>query len=282
MSEPEGATAGMAEQVPPGVDASRPSPARIYDFMLGGTNNLAVDREALARAIAVIPELHDIAWANRGFHQRSAQWIAQRGVRQFIDLGSGLPTLGNTHEVVRAVAADARVVYVDVDPAVAVHSEELLAGHGGTAVVTADLRDPEAVLADPAVRSLIDFTEPAGLLMTAVMHFVADGSDPWGLVARYMAALAPGSYLALSHATADRLPPAAAQSARDTYANATAQMHLRTKPEVERFFAGLDLVSPYQGADPALVHVGLWGCDDPDLADSDGSRWEYAGVARRP
>ncbi|HEY2549317.1 MAG TPA: SAM-dependent methyltransferase [Streptosporangiaceae bacterium] len=282
MSKPESGAQGMADQVPPGVDATRPSPARIYDFMLGGTNNFAVDRDALARAIVLVPELHDIAWANRGFHQRSARWIAEQGVRQFIDLGSGLPTLGNTHEVVYGVAADARVVYVDVDPMVAVHSKELLAGDGRSAVVTADLRDPDGVLGDPVVASLIDFAEPVGLLMTAVLHFVADGSDPWRLVARYMAALAPGSYLALSHATADKLPPAAAQSARDTYANATEQMHLRPRAEVERLFAGLELVPPYQGAEPGLVHVGLWGCDDPELADSDGSRWEYAAVARRP
>jgi S-adenosyl methyltransferase len=268
-----------AREAPPGVDPTMPSSARIYDYMLGGKNNFPADREALANAILSASELHDIAWANRGFHQRSAKWIAERGIRQFIDIGSGLPTVGNTHEVVRNVSPDARVVYVDIDPTVAAHSAALLAGDGGTAVITADLRDPDAVLADPALRALIDFSEPAGLVMTAVLHFVADGSDPWGLVARYMGALAPGSYLALSHATSDNMPPSAVRGASEVYSNT---FFMRPKAQVERFFDGLELVAPYAGAEPGVVYMGLWGCEDPELADSDGSRWGYAGVARRP
>jgi hypothetical protein len=268
-----------AQEAPPGVDPTTPSSARIYDYMLGGKNNFQADREALANAVLSPTELHDIAWANRGFHQRSAKWIAERGIRQFIDIGSGLPTVGNTHEVVRKVISDARVVYVDIDPMVAAHASSLLAGDGGTTVVTADLRDPDAVLSDPALRTLIDFNEPAALVMTAVLHFVADGSDPWGLVARYVAALAPGSYLALSHATCDNMPPAAVQGASEVYSNT---FFMRPKAEIARFFDGLELVEPYPGADPDIVYMGLWGCEDPELADSDGSRWGYAGVARRP
>jgi S-adenosyl methyltransferase len=267
------------EEAPSGVDPTTPSTARIYDYMLGGTNNFQADRDALANAVLSGPELRDIAWANRGFHQRSARWIAERGVRQFIDIGSGLPTVGNTHEVVRKVIPDARVVYVDIDPMVAAHSDELLAGDGGTRVITADIRDPDAVLTAPALRELIDFSEPVALLMTAVLHFVADGSDPWGLVARYVAELAPGSYLALSHATADNMPPMAVQGASAVYSNS---FFMRSKAEVERFFDGLELVAPYAGAEPGIVYMGLWGCEDPELADSDGSRWGYCGVARRP
>jgi hypothetical protein len=268
-----------AQEVPPGVDPTRPTSARIYDYMLGGKNNFHADREALANAVLSAAELRDIAWANRGFHQRSVKWIAERGIGQFIDIGSGLPTVGNTHEVVRKVLPDARIVYVDNDPMVAAHAAALLDGDGGTTVVTADLRDPDAVLADSALRALIDFSEPAALVMTAVLHFVADSSDPWGLVARYVNALRPGSYLALSHATDDNKPPAAVRGAAEVYSNT---FFMRPKAEVRRFFDGLELVAPYAGAPPDVTYMGLWGCDDPELADSDGSRWGYAGVARRP
>jgi hypothetical protein len=266
--------------LPPGVDPTRPSPARIYDHMLGGTHNTAADRAAVAPSFAAIPELPDIAWACRGFHQRSASWIAGQGVTQFLDIGSGLPTVGNTHEVVRKVVPDARICYADIDPAVAAHAGELTGDAGGTVFITADLRDPEALLAEPALRRLIDFGQPVGLLMTAVLHFVADGSDPWGLVARYLRELAPGSYLALSHATSDHMPPRSVELGRNAYSRASEQFYMRTKDEIGRFFDGLELVPPYDGAQPQLVHLGVWGCEDPEAADSDGSRWGFCGVGR--
>ncbi len=271
------------EHVPPGVDASRSSPARLYDYYLGGRHNLAVDRELGDRLRAAVPDLEDGVWANRAFHQRAARWLAeQQGVRQFIDIGSGLPTQDNTHDVVHKIAPGAHVVYVDHDPMVAAYASELLAGDGTTAVITADVREPDAILNDLAVRELIDFTEPVGLLMTAVLHFVADGSDPWRLVARYLAAVPPGSYLALSHFTADKMPTRAIQDGQDTYAQATESIYPRTLAEVERFFAGLELVPPQEGTDPAVSYVGVWGAEDPVAADSDGSRGLYCGVARRP
>ncbi len=167
------------EQAAPGVDTTTPSPARLYDYYLGGTHNFAADREAAEKLKAEAPDLIDAMWANRGFHGRAGQ-----GIRQFVDIGSGLPTQNNTHEAVHRVAPEARVAYVDNDPMVAAHAEALLAGNGTTAVIAADLRDPAALLGDPGLRALIDFAEPAGVLMTAVMQFVADDSDPWGLVAR--------------------------------------------------------------------------------------------------
>ena len=141
---------------------------------------------------------------------------------------------------------------------------------------------PTACWATGSFRRLIDFAEPVGLLMSAVLHFVADSSDPWGLVARYIQALAPGSYLALSHVTADNVPQRGVRTGLSVYAKATQNIYLRPRAEVERFFAGLDLVAPWPGAAPRLVYMGEWGADDPGLADSDGSRWGYAGVARRP
>ncbi|HEX9064303.1 MAG TPA: SAM-dependent methyltransferase [Streptosporangiaceae bacterium] len=272
----------QTEQVPAGIDPTRPSPARMYDYMLGGTHNFEADRAATEQFRQQMPDLYDAAWANRGFHGRAARWMAiEHGVRQFIDVGSGLPTQSNTHEVVRAVAPDARVVYIDSDPMVLVLARELLTDDGATAVIQADLRDPEAVLGHPDLRRLIDFSQPAGLLMTAVLQFVADEDDPWGLVAQYMAALRPGSFLALSHITMDKLPPRAVQTGVQVYQRATESAHPRTKAEIERFFAGLELVPPYEGAGPELANVGMWGSEDPEAADSDGSRAFYCGVARK-
>jgi O-methyltransferase involved in polyketide biosynthesis len=270
------------EQAPPGVDSTTPTPARLYDYYLGGTNNFAVDREIAERLRVSLPELTDAAWANRGFHQRAARWMAEQGIRQFIDLGSGLPTQGNTHEAVSQVAPGARVVYVDHDPMVLAHARALLSGTDTTTLIQADLRDPAAVFGHPELRALIDCSQPTGVLMTAVLHFVADESDPWGLVARCTSELAPGSYVALSHATADRLPPRAVQAMYDTYANATEKIHLRPRADFERLFTGLELVPPFDGADPGVTFVGKWGAEDPSAADSDGSRVLYCGVARRP
>jgi SAM-dependent methyltransferase len=270
-------------QIPSGVDPEKPAPARLYDYYLGGTTNFPVDREAAERLRADLPEISDVAWANRGFHQRAARWLAgERGIRQFIDIGSGLPTQGNTHEVIQAISREARVVYVDNDPLVLSYAKALLTDDGSTAVVLADLREPDSVLNHPDLRALIDFSQPVGLLMSAVLHFVADGSDPWDLVAQYVRALAPGSYLAVSHVTADNVPSRGVQTGLQVYAQATENIYLRSRAEVERFFEGLEMEAPYQGAVPGLVFMGEWGAEDPELADSDGSRWGYCGVARIP
>jgi hypothetical protein len=272
-----------ADQIPDGVDATRPSPARLYDYYLGGTHNFEVDRLAAEQIRKQLPELADAAWANRGFHGRAAVWmVTAAGIRQFIDIGSGLPTQNNTHQAVHNVVPDARVVYVDIDPMVAAHGAALLAHDGTTALVTADLRDRAGVLAAPQLQRLIDFSKPVGVLMTAVMHFVQDDADPWGLVAQYMTAMAPGSYLALSHVTYDRLPPQLANAGAEVYARATNDIYLRSSADILRFFDGLELVSPRPGAEPGLSYVGSWGAEDPEQADSDGSRFFYCGVARRP
>ena len=270
-------------EAPPGVDTSTPSAARLYDYYLGGTNNFAVDKTAGDRLKAALPDLYDAAWANRGFHQRAARWMAkEQGIRQFLDLGSGLPTQGNTHEAVKKVIDDPVVVYVDNDPMVQAMADGLLADERQTRLIVADMRDPGEVLGNQELRSLLDFSQPVGLLMTAVLHFVAGGSDPRGLVKRYSDALAPGSYVALSHATADRLPDRSVQAMYDTYKNAPVQLYLRTHDEVLRFFDGLELVPPYGNAAPDLTYVGVWGAEDPEEADSEGSRVLYCGVGRRP
>jgi hypothetical protein len=273
----------MAEtaEIPPGVDASKPSVARIYDCLLGGVSNFAVDQAAAELMKTRAPELVDAAFANRGFHQRAAKWIAEQGIRQFIDLGSGLPTVGNTHEVVRKVQPEAHVVYVDIDPMVKVYGSRLLEGDDAAAVVLADLRDPDAVLGSEVVHRLIDFSQPAAVLMTAVLHFVSDEDDPGALVARYVAALAPGSYLALSHTTGDQKPPMAVEAMNEAGRRSAGGNYPRTRDQVRQIIGPLELVSPYQGAPPEITWVGLWGCEDPESADSDGSRWLYCAVARK-
>jgi hypothetical protein len=266
---------------PEGLEPVRPSPARIYDYMLRGTHHFDVDAVAGERLLSAVPELRDCAWSNRGFHQRAAAWIAKQGVKQFLDIGSGLPTVGNTHEVVSKIHPGARVVYVDNDPMVKLHSEGIV-DPDRVSVLCADLRDPDSILAHPAVRELIDPAEPTGLLMTAVLMFVADEADPWSLVARYVNAVRSGSFLALSHLTDDAKPPVAVDGFRRAFDHATEQMHFRSKGQVAQFFDGLQVIPPYQGAVPALTYSGLWGAEDVQLADSDGSRWLYCAVARIP
>jgi len=272
----------QANGVPAGVNTTTASPARMYNYMLGGQHNFPVDRQITERLRAEMPDLADAAWANRGFHGRAASWMAKRGIRQFLDIGCGLPTQNNTHQTVHKIAHAARVAYVDIDPMIGLLAGELSAGNGTTEVIQADLCEPDRVLDNPHVRTLIDFTEPAGLLMTAVMQFVADERDPWALVARYAGAVAPGSYLALSHSTADRLPPRVVRAWAEAYERATQRAHARSQAEVARFFEGLNLVPPWPGAQPALTYPGLWGAEDPVAADSDGSRAFYCAVARRP
>jgi hypothetical protein len=190
--------------------------------------------------------------------------------------------VGNTHDVVQKIHPDARVVYVDNDPMVELHSEGILDGSGRVSVLCADLREPGSILDHPAVRDLIDPALPTGLLMTAVLMFVSDAADPWRLVDTYMQAVRPGSYLSLSHLTDDAKPPVAVDAFHRVFDRATEQMHFRSRAQVARFFDGLEVVPPYPGAAPTLTYSGLWGAEDVQLADSDGSRWLYCAVAKKP
>lgn len=266
-----------------GVDPERPAPARVYDYLLGGGHNFECDRQAANRVLTLVPEVKDCAWANRGFHQRAARWIAEQGVRQFMDIGSGLPTVGNTHEVVQLVDPGCRVVYVDSDPMVRQESQQLVTDARRVRVIQGDLRDPASILAHPDVRDLIDFGQPMGLLLTAVVHFVADEHDPAALVRRLVGALAPGSYMALSHLTSDRMPLRSVNAFHELFERGTEQIHFRSQEEIAGFFADMELVSPSSPeSEEALSYAGVWGAEDAAVADSDGSRWLYCGVARRP
>jgi hypothetical protein len=261
-------------------ESESPSAAGVYDFALGGTANTAADRAMLEHARRVMPHVIEGAWANRGFLQRAVKRMAQDwGIRQFIDLGAGMPTQRNTHEVVAECRSDGRVLYVDNDPRVIARADEILAGIDGVAVIHADIRRPDEILDHPQTRQLIDFAQPVGVLVVAVTHFLPDTDDPWGLVARYVDAVVPGSYLALSAVTGDRQEET---WERVLQASSQYEGYPRTRAQVERFFEGLEIVPAYEGADPVVTYVGLWGADDPEAADDDGSRLAYAAVARKP
>lgn len=261
----------------------RPTAAGMYDYFLGGTTHTAADRAAAEQVLQIVPEVSDGAWANRGFLQRAVRRMAgEWGVRQFIDIGAGLPTQRNTHQVAAEVATGCRVVYVDIDPVAVAKGHELLGDTAGTTVIEADVREVRYILAHPRTRALIDFSQPVGLLMVAVLHFVPDIDDPWQLMERYLAAIPSGSYLALSHASGDHTPARIREAVFEIYRRTVTPPSDRSKTEIERFFTGLETVPPYPGAPPELTFTGIWGAEDPQAADTDGSRLAYAAVARKP
>ena len=251
-----------------------PHPARIYDYLLGGKTNFAADREMAELALSHMPELQVGARANRRFMVRAVRFLAGTGVRQFVDIGAGVPTSPNVHEVAQAVAPDARVVYVDNDPIVLVHGRALLAGPGpgATAVVHADLRDTVALLGHPELTNVIDFDQPVAILLVAVLHLILDADDPGGIVARMMEPAAPGSYLVLSHGARDLNEErgAALRKAISSHGTLSARRH----EEVLRFFDGLDLV------EPGLVQLPRWRPDGEVEEGSDNVAL-WAGVARK-
>jgi hypothetical protein len=263
-------------------DPDKPSVARMYDYLLGGTHNLQIDRDAIEQTRLRLPEFSDIAWANRGFLQRAARWLAEQGITQFIDVGAGLPTANNTHDAVQKVNPAAKVVYVDNNPDVVLAAQQLTAGLDSVRAIPGELEHPAGILEHPEVRGLIDFGQPVAVLMVAILHFVPPETDPWTLVGQYIDALAPGSYVAISHATFDKQPEKTVAAAKALYGRSSTPLRARTRAEVAKFFDGLELIPPYAGAAPQLTFAGEWGAEDPALADSDGSRWTYVGVGRKP
>ncbi|MPZ28959.1 MAG: hypothetical protein GEV12_21815 [Micromonosporaceae bacterium] len=261
----------------------RPSAAGIYDYHLGGAANGAADRVAAERLMALCPEVVDAVWANRGFLQRAVRWLTERyGVRQFLDLGAGLPTQRHTHEVVADAGADGRVVYVDNDRRVVDRGLTILSGLADTAMIHADIREPDEVLGHPHTQRLIDPDQPVGLLLVSVTQFLLDTDDPWGVVRRYLQRAAAGSWLVLSALTRDGQADRIAAALLEIYEQTATPVTFRTRAAVDRFFDGLEIVPPYQRADPMVTYVGRWGAEDPAGSDGDGSRWFYAAVARKP
>lgn len=264
-----------------GVGGKPATAARIYDYLLGGTHNYPADREAAAAMTATFPHIPVLARVGRAYLDRSVRYIANQGVRQFLDLGSGMPTQGNVHEVVDEVHHDGRVVYVDIDPVAVSESSEILGGSDRYVAVWGDLRDPASILANPAVRATLDFDEPIALLLLSVLHFV-QGEAAYDAVTAYVNALAPGSYLAITHLTLDgqNLDQSDVDVTKDVYRTRTATpVGERTRAEVERFFAGLELV------EPGVTWIPQWrpapGESTP-FDDEPSKSSGYAGVGRVP
>ncbi|WP_320779310.1 SAM-dependent methyltransferase [Streptomyces sp. CRN 30] len=256
-----------------GIDTSRPHPARMYDYFLGGKDNYEVDQAAAEEFMKVAPEVREGVRANRRFMRRAVEHVVREGgVRQILDIGTGLPTEPNVHQIARAIAPDTRVAYIDNDPIVSTHSMALLDA-ADTSVVLADLRDPRAVLDHPEVRAVIDLDRPVALLLVAVVHFLSDADDPDGILATLRDALPAGSYLVLSHATGD-VHDDHREDAAAVYRKATASMNLRPHARVSEFFGDFRLV------EPGLVRVTDWRPEQPPRPDAPLIGM-YGGVARK-
>jgi S-adenosyl methyltransferase len=256
------------------IDTSRPHPARMYDYYLGGRDNYEIDREAAERVIASSPRTRESARANRAFMLRAVRAVVgEHGIRQIIDVGTGIPTSPNTHEVAQAVAPETRVVYVDNDPIVSVHAAARLTGTGRTSFLLADVRRPEEILAHPELKAAVDFDRPVALILVALLHFINDREGPGRIVATLRDALPSGSFLVLSHCTRETMIDDPADVFR-VYESATASLTLRSKAEISAYFDGFSML------EPGLVTPAEWR---PDADVHDHRRFGfYCGVARKP
>ncbi len=270
--------AGDANWVPPGVDTRRANVARVYDYLLGGSHNFMADQDVARAIMAIEPNAQAIGRANREFLGRAVRFVSSAGISQFLDIGSGIPTEGNVHEIAQRANPGARVVYADVNPVVIAHSQALLDGNGNATIVEGDLREPAKILAADGATRLLDLAQPVALLLVAVLHFVADADDPWHVVARLRDALAPGSYLVLCHGT-DEGKPAVARAGEKVYGRSvSAQLQMRSRAEILRFFDGFQLV------EPGLVAIPRWRPDPAAGAPADEGRFwgGLVGVAGKP
>jgi len=268
-------TAGQPGWVPPDVDTRRANPARVYDYLLGGTHNFLADQDVARSMTAIDPNIRSAARANRAFLERAVRFLTGLGIRQFLDIGSGIPTEGNVHEIAHQAAPGSRVVYVDVDPVAVAHSHALLAGNDDAAIIDADLRDTEAILGHEHVRRLIDFGQPVGLLLSGVLHFIPDDDDPWRITRVLHDVLAPGSYLVLGHASHEGTVTRAVLTAYNR--SVSTASNFRSRDEILRFFDGFDLT------EPGLVPMTQWRPDSPeDVPAGNSPFWVLVGVARKP
>ncbi|WP_091085211.1 SAM-dependent methyltransferase [Micromonospora nigra] len=266
MQKPDG--------LPAEIDLSRPSAARVYDYFLGGAHNFEIDRRLAEQIASMTPNLAATMRAGREFLRRAVRVLLDAGIDQFLDVGSGIPTVGNVHEVAQNANPKARVVYVDIDPVAVAHSRELLAGNDLTGVIHGDLRDPERILAQARRLDLLDFDRPVGILLAGVVHFVADADRPGDILATLRAAAAPGSFLVISHSTFEDQPQEMLDAQRLS-ARTDTEISLRSRAEVTSFFGDWTLL------EPGVVHMELWRPDSPTDVDEAGQRFgAFGGVAR--
>ena len=263
--------------VPEGVDITVPNAARVYDFALGGYHNFTVDREFWRQAEVLMPQAKYVARANRAFLGRAVRWLADAGVRQFLDIGSGIPTLGNVHEVAQDADPEARVMYVDIDPVAVQQSRTLLAGNPRAAVIQGDLRKPEEILYHPQVLELLDFSQPVAVLLVAVLHFIPDTDQPAGIIRRLSEPLVSGSYLAVSHLGPDVTPERrqVQEAARKLYERTPTPVVLRTAAELAALIDGFDVL------EPGVTAATDWR-PDPDEAGDPPQPTALVAVARKP
>jgi SAM-dependent methyltransferase len=249
---------GSNAWVPDGVDITVPNASRVYDFALGGVHNFQVDRDFYTQAERVMPQVRVMAQANRAFLGRAVRWLTAAGIRQFLDLGSGIPTLGNVHEVAQEIEPVARVVYVDIDPVAVEHSNSLLKTNDRAAAILGDLRDPAAVRQDPRLLELIDFAEPVAVLMVAVLHFISDRDDPRSIIREFGAALVPGSFLAMSHGAPEATEEARRQqeTVRRLYERTPTPFVVRDADQVAGLFGDSFELQP-----PGVVNIDRWHPD---------------------
>jgi hypothetical protein len=269
----------MAEQAGPGLDTSRPHPARVYDYLLGGKSNFAADRALAEKMLQETPGLRIAARENRAFLGRAVQYLAaEAGVRQFLDIGTGLPTAGNVHEVAQRITPQSRVVYTDNDPMVLAHARALLASapEGRTAYIQADLRDPAQILTDPQVRDVLDLGQPLALILVAVLHFLPDEDKPAEVVATLLDALPSGSYLVASHTALDHAPAPVAAMERAAQAGGIRTQQRDSGDFARLAFPGLELVPP------GVVLVSEWRPDDSAVPPAPADVNVYGGVGRKP
>ncbi|MGH3684876.1 MAG: SAM-dependent methyltransferase [Pseudonocardiaceae bacterium] len=254
-----------------------PSAARMYDYWLGGSHNFALDRVMANQIQQVVPAVRDAVRVNRSFLRRAVLFMVDSGIRQFLDIGSGIPTVGNVHEIAQRADPQCRVMYVDKESVAVAHSELLLAGNDRASVIQANLRDVESILDHPETKRILDFDQPIGLLMLLLVHFVPDSWDPVGILARYRERLAPGSHLAVSHLTADGNPAGLAETL-SLYEKTPEPLHMRSYEEVQHLFTGFELV------EPGLVGCAFWRPAGPgDTSDHDEMNTVfYGGVGRKP
>jgi hypothetical protein len=261
------------DHVPPEIDTSRPSVARVYDAILGGKDNFAVDRVVAAQAVKTMGDDGNGARLNRAALGRAVRYMVGQGVAQFLDLGSGLPTVQNTHQIAQTVDPAARVVYVDNDPSVYLHGQALLADDASTTVVLGDITAPDRLLALPEVREFLDFDKPVGLILNAVIHHVLDSEDPYAIVESYKRALSSGSYLQLTH-FCDESPESRANA--EVLKRSLGRGQVRSREEITRFFDGLDLIPP------GVVFLPWWQPDTLPNESEPGSTLMLCGVGRKP
>ncbi|WP_394615002.1 SAM-dependent methyltransferase [Lentzea sp. JNUCC 0626] len=263
---------------PGDIDLERPSVARVYDYWLGGAHNFAADRAVAQKTLETMPELRGVVLNHRAFLRRAVRYLLAQGVRQFLDLGSGIPTVGNVHEIAQTTDPGAKVVYVDIDPVAVAHSRSLLDGNDHVSVLQADVRDWTGVLASDEVDKQLDFDEPVAVLMIALLHFVSDEDDPWGIVGGYRDRLSPGGFLAVSHAGYDEsdIESDASVQARRIYDRNVTQMSFRNQAEFTSLFKGFDLV------EPGVARVPAWRPESPADVEESGKRFPgFAAIGRK-